>query len=113
MKNSENENPIEKYPQPPFEEQSQEVPGLGEEMNPRPDHGEESYQGHGLLKDQAVIITGGDSGIGKATAIAMAREGADILISYKTMWRMSMLSRPPNGYVPQEAVVSYTRGTSK
>lgn len=83
MKNSENENPIEKYPQPPFEEQSQEVPGVGEEMNPRPDHGEESYQGHGLLKDQAVIITGGDSGIGKATAIAMAREGADILISYK------------------------------
>lgn len=77
------ENPIDKYPQPPFEEQEQNVPGVTDKMHPRPDHGESTYKGHNLLLDRVAIITGGDSGIGKATAIAMAREGADILISYK------------------------------
>jgi NAD(P)-dependent dehydrogenase (short-subunit alcohol dehydrogenase family) len=63
-------------------EQQQEVPGSTEAMNPRPDHGEESYKGSGKLEGKKVVITGGDSGIGRAVAIAYAREGADILISY-------------------------------
>lgn len=71
------------YPAPPFGKQEQEVPGVGTKMDPVPDHGEETYKGAGLLEGKVAIITGGDSGIGKAVAIAMAREGADIIISYK------------------------------
>jgi NAD(P)-dependent dehydrogenase (short-subunit alcohol dehydrogenase family) len=67
---------------PPLPEQQQEVPGKTDEMDPRPDHGEESYRGSGRLDGKAAIITGGDSGIGRAVAIAYAREGADILIAY-------------------------------
>jgi NAD(P)-dependent dehydrogenase (short-subunit alcohol dehydrogenase family) len=67
---------------PPLPEQRQEVPGTTAAMDPRPDHGEESYQGRGRLEGKKAIITGGDSGIGRAVAIAFAREGADILISY-------------------------------
>jgi NAD(P)-dependent dehydrogenase (short-subunit alcohol dehydrogenase family) len=70
------------YKQPPFPRQSQPIPGLTDKMEPRPDHGEESYEGSGRLQGCAAIITGGDSGIGRAVAIAFAREGADILISY-------------------------------
>ena len=62
--------------------QKQEVPGTLGEMDPKPDHGEESYEGHGRLTGKAAVITGGDSGIGRAVAIAFAREGADVLISY-------------------------------
>lgn len=69
-------------PKPPFAEQPQAMPGLTGKMTPRPDHGETSYVGSGRLKGQRVVITGGDSGIGRAVAIAFAREGADILISY-------------------------------
>ena len=70
-------------PQPPFESQEQtQPPGLTREMNPRPDHGEDSYKGSGRLADKKTIITGADSGIGRAVAIAYAREGADVLISY-------------------------------
>jgi NAD(P)-dependent dehydrogenase (short-subunit alcohol dehydrogenase family) len=69
-------------PKPPQPEQKQPVPGRTEDMDPRPDHGEESYVGHGRLEGKKVIITGGDSGIGRAVAIAFAREGADVLISY-------------------------------
>jgi NAD(P)-dependent dehydrogenase (short-subunit alcohol dehydrogenase family) len=69
-------------PKPPFPEQPQEVPGLESEMTPKPDYGEESYQGLGRLKGKTAIITGGDSGIGRAVALAFAREGADVLISY-------------------------------
>ena len=76
-------NPKDIYPTPPFEKQDQEVPGVGLEMSPVPDHGEETYVGNKLLNGKVAIITGGDSGIGKAVAIAMAREGADIVISYK------------------------------
>lgn len=76
-------NPKNVYPIPPFEKQDQEVPGLGTEMDPVPDHGEQTYIGKDLLKGKVALITGGDSGIGKAVAIAMAREGADIVISYK------------------------------
>ena len=69
-------------PKPPFPSQPQSQPGLTEEMTPRPDHGEASYRGSGRLAGKKAIITGGDSGIGRAVAIAFAREGADILISY-------------------------------
>ena len=62
--------------------QQQEPPGVLSEMTPKPDHGEESYQGSGRLAGKAAVITGGDSGIGRAVAIAFAREGADVLISY-------------------------------
>jgi NAD(P)-dependent dehydrogenase (short-subunit alcohol dehydrogenase family) len=70
------------YPTPPFPEQKQPMPGSTKRMDPAPDHGETSYRGSGRLAGMKAIITGGDSGIGRAVAIAYAREGADILISY-------------------------------
>ena len=70
------------FPRPPFPAQRQSMPGSTAKMNPRPDHGESSYKGSGKLLGKRAIITGGDSGIGRAVAIAFAREGADILIAY-------------------------------
>lgn len=70
------------YPKPPYPAQEQEMPGSTAAMRPRPDHGEATYKGSGRLKGRKAIITGGDSGIGRAVAIAFAREGADILIAY-------------------------------
>jgi NAD(P)-dependent dehydrogenase (short-subunit alcohol dehydrogenase family) len=75
-------NPHDKYPVPPFPKQEQEVPGTENKMNPKADHGEKSYQGSGRLKGVKAVITGADSGIGRAIAIAYAREGADVVISY-------------------------------
>lgn len=76
------QDPREQYPKPPFPRQPQPVPGEARAMDPKPDHGEDSYQGAGKLKGRKALITGADSGIGRAAAIAYAREGADVALSY-------------------------------
>ncbi|MDX1934246.1 MAG: SDR family oxidoreductase [Capsulimonadales bacterium] len=76
-------DPREKHPTPPFDEQDPlPIPGTEKEMTPKADHGEESYRGSGKLEGKVTLITGADSGIGRAVALAFAREGADVAISY-------------------------------
>lgn len=89
------QDPREQGPKSSFPDQPQEMPGLESEMQPSPDFGEQTYRGFGRLEGKAAIITGGDSGIGRAVALAFAREGTDVLISI--CLRKSRMPRKPCG----------------
>ncbi len=82
MSDTKTADPKQQHSKPPYEEPLQDFPGREQHMQTRPDHGERSYRGHGRLLGKTALVTGADSGIGRAVAIAFAREGANIVISY-------------------------------
>jgi len=88
------QDPTKQYPQPKFDKQPQSAPGLARDMGPKPDHGEHSYHGFGRLAGRRAIITGADSGIGRAVAIAFAREGADVVLNYPPLFTRNARSKP-------------------
>ena len=87
-------DPKERYKKPPFEESRQAPPGHETEMRTKPDHGEKTYKGLGRLKGKVALITGADSGIGRAVAIAYAREAADVAISFLPRKEPALIKEP-------------------